>query len=141
MATRSQYKLTVKERRLRNFSEEFKRKKVLEIEQGIISASEISRQYDVSLTSIRRWINTFSSQHIKGVRTIVESKSDTRKLQELSAKIAELERVIGQKQVQLDFKDKMIEIAEQFYGVDIKKKFESKPSSGSGSNENSSSVV
>ena len=34
-----------------------------------------------------------------------------------------------------DFKDKMIDLAEEIYGVDIKKKFSSKPSSTSGSDE------
>lgn len=69
---------------------------------------------------------------MKGVRTIVEADSDTRKLLELKTKVAELERIIGQKQVMLDFKDKMIELAEEAYGVDIKKKFGSEPSSGVG---------
>ena len=37
-------------------------------------------------------------------------------------KIAELERKLGnQKQIELEFKDKMIEIAEEMYRVDIKK--------------------
>ena len=73
---------------------------------------------------------------MKGVRTIVEAESDTRKLLELKAKVAELERIIGQKQVLLDFKDKMIELAEEAYGVDIKKKFGNEPSSGAGSTGN-----
>ena len=35
--------------------------------------------------------------------------------------MADLERIIGQKQVLLDFSDKMIDLAEETYGVDIKK--------------------
>jgi len=57
----------------------------------------------------------------------VETKSDTAKILALQKKIADLERLLGQKQVQLDFQNKMIEIAEQTYQVDIKKKFEPKP--------------
>ena len=60
---------------------------------------------------------------------------DTKKLLELKKKVAELERIIGQKQIMLDFKDKMIEIAEQTYGVDIKKKFSTQPSKTSGKTE------
>jgi transposase len=59
--------------------------------------------------------------------------SDTRKIEELKARIKELEQLVGQKQIQLEFKDKMIELAEQKYQVDIKKKLDSKRSSGSGS--------
>jgi hypothetical protein len=72
---------------------------------------------------------------MKGVKTIVEAESDTRKIIELQAKIAELERTVGQKQLLIDFQDKMIELAEQTYGVDIKKKLQSKPSSGTGTTE------
>jgi hypothetical protein len=43
--------------------------------------------------------------------------------------------LVGQKQVLLEFKDKMIEIAEQTYGVDIKKKVGSSLSSGTTSTE------
>jgi hypothetical protein len=57
----------------------------------------------------------------------VETKSDTAKILALQKKIADLERLLGQKQVQLDFQNKMIEIAEDTYQVDIKKKFETKP--------------
>ena len=61
--------------------------------------------------------------------------SDAHKIKELKKKIEELERLVGQKQIQLEFKDKMIEIAEEMYKVDIKKKLGSQLSSGSGSTE------
>ncbi len=53
---------------------------------------------------------------------MLETESDTKELIALKQKVAELEKIIGQKQILLDFKDKMIEIAEQTYGIDIKKK-------------------
>lgn len=124
MATRNQFKQSAAERRRRVFSDEFKQKKVREIEQKITTIAEVSRQYEVRDTSVSKWLMKYGSKHMKGVRTIVESESDTVKLMELRAQIAELERIVGQKQVQLDFKDKMIELAEETYGVDIKKKFE-----------------
>ena len=51
----------------------------------------------------------------------MESKSDTTKILALQKRIAELERLLGQKQIEIEFMDKMIELAEQTYGVDIKK--------------------
>jgi transposase len=132
MANLEQFNLTQRERQLRAFSPEFKRKKVQEIESKITTISEISRQYKVGASSIRKWLKLYSTQYQKGTRTIVESESDTKKLIELQKKIAELERLVGQKQIQLDFTAKMIELAEEYYGIDIKKKFENKPSSGSG---------
>jgi transposase-like protein len=132
MANRNQFKMSVAERRKRTFSENFKREKVREIELGRTKISEISKQYEVSFTNIYRWIATFGSMKQKPERTIVESQSDTKELLELKKKVAELERIIGQKQILIDFKDKMIEIAEETYGVDIKKKFTTKPSDTTG---------
>jgi hypothetical protein len=63
---------------------------------------------------------------MKSVRTIVESERDTRKLFDQQQKIAEMERIIGQKQLLIDFQAKMMELAEQEYGIDIKK-IERKP--------------
>jgi transposase len=120
------FSMTVKERRYRHFNESFKREKVKEIEEGRSKISDICRAYQVSDTSVYKWIEKFSSKS-KPHRTIVESKSDTTKILALQKKIAELERLIGQKQVQIDFQEKMIEIAEETYRVDIKKKFGTKP--------------
>ena len=63
----------------------------------------------------------------KGERLIVESESDTQKIKELQAKIAELERLLGKKEVQITYQEKLIEIAEETYGIDIKKNSDSKP--------------
>lgn len=134
MATRDQFKLSTLERSRRTFSEDFKKKKVREIEQKITTISEVSREYEVCRHNISKWLMKYGNR-TKGVRTIVEAESDTRQIIELKSKIATLEQIIGQKQVLLDFKDKMIELAEETYGVDIKKKFENKPSSGFGSIE------
>lgn len=141
MATRSQFKHSVKMRQMRTFSREFKIQKVAEIESGVTKISEISRQYEVSLSSVRKWLNKYSSKYKKGIKTVVESESDTKKLLAAQKRIAELERLVGQKQVQLEFYNKMIELAEDHYRIDIKKKFESKPSSGSGEAEKSSGAA
>jgi hypothetical protein len=63
----------------------------------------------------------YGQNYTKGVRNIVESQSDAAKIAALKAQVAELQRIIGEKQVQLEFKDKIIELAEEVYGVDIKK--------------------
>ncbi len=128
MANKKNFKSSTAERQMRKFSESFKIKKVREIETGITKVSEICRAYEVSDTAVHQWINKYGIMKKKKERLVVESQSDTQELLALKKKIAELERVIGQKQLLLDFKDKMIEIAEEMYGVDIKKKL-SDPSS------------
>jgi transposase len=136
MATRDQFKMTTAQRRCRHFSDSFKIQKVRELETGRTKVSELCKQYEVTRTNVYRWLNKFGSMKNKKERLIIEADSDTKQLLELKKKVAELERIIGQKQVMLDFKDKMIELAEETYGVDIKKKFTTSPSNSSGSIEN-----
>lgn len=139
MATLRDYeKLTIKERRNRSFSEDFKRKKVSELERNLITISEVKREYQVSSTSVYRWIYLYSTMKKRGVKQVVEARSDSRKLLQMKEQIKELQRIIGEKQVLLDFKDKMIELAEGEYGVDIKKKFSGEPSSGTGATKKGS---
>lgn len=133
MANIEEYeKLTVKERQYRHFSEEFKRKKVSEIDRSVTTVSEVSREYQVSRTSVHAWIRQYSRMRKKHERMVVEKLSDTKKIAALKEKIKELERAVGQKQIQIDFFDKMIELAEVEYGVDIKKKYSTPRSGGSG---------
>ncbi|MFZ1808177.1 MAG: transposase [Chloroflexi bacterium HGW-Chloroflexi-5] len=132
MARRERFKMTTSERRRRHFSDNFKIQKVRELETGKVKISELCEQYELADISVYRWLNKFGSMKGKKERIVIETDSDTKQLLELKKKLAELERIIGQKQVQLDFKDKMIELAEEMYGVDIKKKFSIQPSSTSG---------
>lgn len=132
MAKREQFQMSVSERQRRNFSENFKRDKVREIEKGLTKLSEVCREYEVSTTAVYRWMSKFGTMKNKPERVIVESKSDTVKLVELKKKVAELERTIGQKQLLIDFQEKMIEMAEDYYQVEIKKKFSGKQSDISG---------
>jgi transposase len=131
MSSKQKFSDSSQERQRRNFSTEFKIRKVREIEQKITTISEMSRIYQVRTNSIYKWLDKFGAKDKKPERTIVESLSDTRRIAELEQRIAELERTVGQKQMQLEFKDKMIELAEATYGVDIKKKCSTPPSTGS----------
>jgi len=119
----------------RYFSDDFKRKKVRELERNVSSIPDICKTYSVSRASVYRWIYKYSVMAKKQVKQVVEAKSDTQKIKALQDRIKELERVVGQKQLLLEFKDKMIEIAEATYGVDIKKKVGSRLSSGTTSIE------
>jgi len=135
MKKRTNHQMTTSERRRRNFSESFKIKKVREIETGVTKISELCKAYEVSDTAVYKWINKYGIMKNKKERLVIESESDTQELLSLKKKVAELERIVGQKQLLIDFKDKMIDIAEEMYGVDIKKKFSDQLSNTSGSKE------
>lgn len=108
------------------FSEELKRRKVKEIEMGLIRVSDLSRSLRVSQTSIYRWIRKYSITYNKRIQVVVESKSQTKKLEYLKEQLKEAHRLLGQKQIQLEFTEKMLELASKELGIDIKKKYGTK---------------
>ena len=110
----------------RVFSDTFKRQKVKEIDQGLYRVTEVSRLYQVSAQSVYRWLYKYSINHQKGVRQVVEMESEAQKTKALLARVAELERVIGQKQLEIDFLEKLVEISSAELQVDIKKNFGTK---------------
>lgn len=116
----------------RYFSEDFRKKKVWEIEQNLSTVSAVAREYQITRAAIYKWIYKYSAMRKKGIKQVVEAKSDTGKIAHLRDQVREMERMVGQKQIMIDFLEKMIELAEKEYGVDIKKKFSSTQSSGSG---------
>jgi transposase len=126
-------KLTTRERQNRYFSEDFKRKKVSEIDRNLVGVSDISKEYQVTRAAVYKWIYQYSRMRKKGIKQVIEAESDTKKIAALKAQVKELERIIGEKQIKLDFQEKMIEIAESEFNIEIKKKFSGKPFSGTGS--------
>lgn len=135
MATISQLNLKGSSRYSRFFSEEFKKKKVLELDKKISTIAEICREYEVSHTAVYKWIYKYSLMKKKGIKMIVEAQSDTATIKSLKDHIGQLEQLLGQKQFQIDFLNKQIEIASHQYGIDLKKKLSGKRSSGSGNTE------
>lgn len=131
MKTNSIFTEELRERQNRYFSTDIKKKIVRDLERNLVSVSEVCNTHQVSRTSVYKWIYKYSRMAKKQHKQVVEPKSDTAKIKALEERIKELERIVGQKQLAIDFNEKMIEIAEQRYNVDIKKKLGSKLSSGS----------
>jgi len=141
MAKRSQFKMSQSERRSRSFSESFKKAKVQDIERGLVTISELCKAYEVSNTAVYRWLKLYGCNQEKKERMIVETESDTQALLALKRQVAELERKIGQKQIMIDFQNAMIELAEEKYGISIKKNSSSLPSDTFGSTGSSTPSV
>lgn len=118
-------------RQQRKFTPTLKKQIVNQIEKGDINVASASREYMVSATSIYKWIHQYSSYNKKGTIMVIDKKERSNQLQALQQRIAELERVVGHKQMQIDFYEKFIELAGEELGEDLKKKYSSTPSSGS----------
>ena len=121
--------------RNRHFSEAFKRRVVGDLISKKYTIREASILYEVSRTAVYNWLYQYSPYHEKGVRVVVEMESEASKSRKLQERVAELERVVGRKQMEIDFLEKLIEIASKEVGVDIKKNYSTKRSSGSESTD------
>ena len=120
-------------RQNRYFSEEFKKKKVDELDKKLITVAEVCREYEVTQTAVYKWIYKYSLMRKKGIKMVVEAESDTAKIKALKEHIAQLEQLLGQKQFKIDFLEKQFELAQEQYGLDLKKKQSGPPFSSSGS--------
>jgi len=105
----------------RNFSVEFKKEKSRLLVTGKLSIKDACKLYEVSRTTLYKWIYLYT-QVEKGVKTVVQMDSEEYRTKELLSKVAELERIIGQKQIELDYMHKLVEISSEEVGYDIKKK-------------------
>ena len=125
-------KKRVKLRTRRVFSEEFKKARIKEYESGEYSVSELSRLFNIHDRVIYRWIHRYSTYNKKRAILVEMKDSGKQKLKDYEKRIADLERIVGQKQLNIDFLEKMIGLAEQEYEVDIKKNADTPLSPGSG---------
>lgn len=106
----------------RTFDLDLKLDLVKQIESGKIGVREVSRVYQVSPTAIYKWLRKYSDLYRNQTRVVVEKKSISKKNKELQARIAELERALGKKQMRIDYLEQVVDVASSELGVDIEKK-------------------
>lgn len=116
----------LKKNQIRTFSAAFKQEKVKELECKQITVAQVCRLYKVSRSAVYNWLNQYGDLHQKGERMVVEKESEAQKTEMLLKKVAGLERLLGQKQVEVEYLKKVIEIGSEEVKVDIKKKFGSR---------------
>ena len=115
----------------RIFSVELKKKLVLEIEYNRLTVNDVVNMYKVSNQTVYRWLREHSSTYKTGSVMVVESDSKETKIDKLVKYIADLERSLGQKQMEVDFLNNVVDICSEELGYDVKKKCTTTQSSGS----------
>lgn len=115
----------------RVFSEEFKLKAVKSYESGQRTVLELAREYNLSPQSIYTWIYEYSEYNKKSIQVVEMKESQQHKIKELEEKVKELEQAVGRKQINIDYLEKMIDLAKAHYDIDIKKNFDTPHSGGS----------
>jgi transposase-like protein len=125
---KSKVKLEIRPRRC--FSEEFKKGKVKDLVEKQVTVTQLSRLHGVSRSAVYKWLYQYSPHHQQNTTFVVQMESEAYKTQRLQQQVAELERVIGQKQLEIDFLHKLLELGSAELGFDLKKNFSPQPSSG-----------
>lgn len=113
--------MTTEERRRRRFSEEFRKEQVLLYEQGELTISEISRLYEVRYNSVRKWVEKYGKKDYRSTIHI-SSKKEVDRVRDLEKQVRELKQIIGEQQVELLYKSKLLELAKEHLGEDFEKK-------------------
>jgi transposase len=116
----------------RHFSEEFKKSKVKELLEKQITVTELSRLYGVTRNAVYKWLYKYSPYHEKRTTLVIEMESESFKTKRLQERVAELERIIGKKQLEIDFLEMLLEVGSEELDFDLKKNFSTKLSSGTG---------
>ena len=118
-------------RKNRRYSEDFKREIVSVFESGKFSVPQLEKLYGIHNVTIYNWIYKFSTFNEKGFRVIEMKESSIDQLKQLELKVKELEQIVGQKQIKIDYLEKMIDIAKDDLNIDIKKNSNTPQSTGS----------
>lgn len=111
----------------RKFSDDFKKFIVSEYESGKFTVQELSKLHDVGFQSIYSWIYKFSSFNKPNTVVVEMKESSMRKLKAHEKRIKELEQIIGQKQLKIDYLEKIIELSNEHYKTDLKKSSNTQP--------------
>lgn len=126
----SNQKLAIRESRI--FSESLKKQIVKDLVNKRLTIRQVVIEHQVSRGSVYRWLYEYSPEHNRKCTLVVQMKSEEQMKYELQQRLAELERIVGQKQLEIDFLNKLLEVGSKELGFDLKKSFSSPPSSGTG---------
>lgn len=118
-------------RKRRNYSDDFKKEIVSSFESGEFSVLQLEKLYGIRNVTIYNWIYKLSDFNEKGCRIVEMEASNQTKLKQLAGKVKELEQIVGQKQIAIDYLEKMIELAKTDLDIDLKKNYNSQHSTGS----------
>ena len=121
MKHEAKQKLEIKERRI--FSEELKKKVVKDLTSKRTTIKALMNEHQISHQTVYMWLYKYSPYHEQKCTLVVQMKSEEIKNSELRQRMAELERIVGQKQLEIDFLNKLLEIGSGELGFDLKKSF------------------
>lgn len=120
----------------RRYSKAFKKARVAEYERGEFTVQQLSRMYGFSHQSMYNWIYKYSRYSEQNIQVVEHKQSSSEKLKEALKENKKLKEKLGEKQIKIDYLEKLIELTEEDYGIEVKKN-EDTPHSGGSENTDS----
>ncbi len=117
------------QRIIKHYSNAFKRHVVDQIESGQLSIAQARRRYNIGGSStIYRWLNNFgTTQHTCKIMRI-QTPDEVDQLKDLQRQKQELESALAQAHLKILALESTLKVAQDHYGVDLKKNFVTKAS-------------
>lgn len=104
------------------YTENFRIKVVKEVESGQLSKEAARRKYGISgKTTVLSWCRKYGREDYAYMPVKLTTRAH-RGSDEKDQRIAELERVLKEKELAIDALESLIEVANEMYGTDLKKK-------------------
>ncbi|MBC7867703.1 MAG: transposase [Gloeobacteraceae cyanobacterium ES-bin-316] len=104
------------------YSISFKQKVVREIEEEGLGISEAARRYGIKGgQTIQKWIKQFGKNHLLNKIIRVEMKGEKDRTKELEQEIKKLKEALADAYLAKDAAEKIIELANKEYNIDLKK--------------------
>ena len=114
------------------YSEAFKAYVVGEIESGKMNVFQAQKRYGINGgATISSWMRRLGKNHLMNKVVRVESPAERDRLKVLEQEKRQLESALAQTQLKVLALEKLIEVAEEHYRIDIKKNSGGKPSDDS----------
>ena len=109
----------------RIYSETFKMKIVDEIEQGDLTQAESSRIYNVSESTVSRWLASYGMNDKIGKKVMIMTERETREADLLKKENRQLKRALEDSQFSNKILEKYIKFMAEEKGIDLKKNINS----------------
>jgi len=130
---KDKYRIRYKGPLMTEYSEAFKRKVVMEVENGVISKDGAKYKYGISGNSmVLDWCRKYGRLRHPQTQTRTMKAPTEDERTRLENRIRELETALGEAKIKVEVYEAMLEIAKEKTGIDIKKKFGTRPSGAFG---------
>ena len=111
----------------RNYSVAFKMKVVEEVENGLISVCSAQKLYRIAgNNTIGEWVKKYGINERINRTVNIMTRDEEMELIRLRKEVKRLERAVDDKEIKVIALESLIELAEEKYGMDLKKNFGSK---------------